>query len=342
MMSSDSSERPTGFAADAADTQVPHADRPHEKYERLIERTKDIPAIPTAVVWPCEGHALAGPVDAAKEGIIDPVLIGPEARIRKVAEEAGLDLGGLSIVEVASEEAAAAQAVSMAHDGKVAALMKGSLHTDVLMHEVVAGKPNLRTGRRISHVFALDVPSYPEALFVTDAAINIFPDIETKRDIVQNAIDLFVGLRGSELKEGEPRVAILSAVEVVNPKIPGTTDAAILCKMADRGQITGGILDGPLAMDNAINPEAAKIKGIDSPVAGRAQILVVPDLEAGNMLAKNLIFLAGADAAGIVVGASVPIILTSRADSVRTRLASTAVGALFAHHLVQEKQRQAT
>jgi phosphate acetyltransferase len=210
------------------------------------------------------------------------------------------------------------------------------------MHEVVAGKPNLRTGRRISHVFALDVPSYPEALFVTDAAINIFPDIETKRDIVQNAIDLFVGLRGSELKEGEPRVAILSAVEVVNPKIPGTTDAAILCKMADRGQITGGILDGPLAMDNAINPEAAKIKGIDSPVAGRAQILVVPDLEAGNMLAKNLIFLAGADAAGIVVGAAVPIILTSRADSVRTRLASTAVGALFAHHLVQEKQRQAT
>ncbi|MGD8498119.1 MAG: bifunctional enoyl-CoA hydratase/phosphate acetyltransferase, partial [Chromatiales bacterium] len=178
---------------------------------------------------------------------------------------------------------------------------------------------------------------YPEALFVTDAAINIFPDIETKRDIVQNAIDLFWGLRGEA-----PRVAILSAVEVVNPKIPGTTDAAILCKMADRGQITGGILDGPLAMDNAINPEAAKIKGIDSPVAGRAQILVVPDLEAGNMLAKNLIFLAGADAAGIVVGASVPIILTSRADSVRTRLASTAVGALFAHHLVQEKQRQAT
>jgi phosphate acetyltransferase len=205
------------------------------------------------------------------------------------------------------------------------------------MHEVVAGKPNLRTGRRISHVFGMDVPNYEDVLFITDAAINIFPDVETKRDIVQNAIDLFRGLRGEA-----PRVAILSAVEVVNPKIPGTTDAAILCKMADRGQITGGILDGPLAMDNAINPEAAKIKGIDSPVAGRAQILVVPDLEAGNMLAKNLIFLAGADAAGIVVGAAVPIILTSRADSVRTRLASTAVGALFAHHLVQEKQRQAT
>ncbi|MGD8644724.1 MAG: bifunctional enoyl-CoA hydratase/phosphate acetyltransferase [Chromatiales bacterium] len=336
-MSNLSSENSAGFAADAADTQVPHAERAHEKYEQLIARTKDIPPIPTAVVWPCEGHALAGPVDAAKEGIIDAVLIGPEARIRKVAEEAGLDLDGLSIVDVETEEAAAAQAVSMAHDGKVAALMKGSLHTDVLMHEVVAGKPNLRTGRRISHVFGMDVPNYEDVLFITDAAINIFPDVETKRDIVQNAIDLFWGLRGEA-----PRVAILSAVEVVNPKIPGTTDAAILCKMADRGQITGGILDGPLAMDNAINPEAAKIKGIDSPVAGRAQILVVPDLEAGNMLAKNLIFLAGADAAGIVVGAAVPIILTSRADSVRTRLASTAVGALFAHHLVQEKQRQAT
>jgi phosphate acetyltransferase len=336
-MSNSPSEEAGGFSADAADAQLPHAERKHEKYERLIAYARDVPAVPTAVAWPCQAHALAGPVDAAREGIIEPLLIGPEARIRKIAKEAGLDLGGLRIVDVATESEAAARAVTMAHEGKVHALMKGSLHTDVMMHPVVAGSPNLRTGRRISHVFLLDVPSYEEVLFITDAAINIFPDVETKRDIVQNAIDLFIGLGRSE-----PRVAILSAVEVINPKIPGTTDAAILCKMADRGQITGGILDGPLAMDNAINPEAAKIKGIKSPVAGRAQILVVPDLEAGNMLAKNLIFLAGADAAGIVVGAAVPIILTSRADSVRTRLASTAVGALYAHYLVQQKQARAS
>jgi phosphate acetyltransferase len=336
-MSNSPSEEAGGFSADAADAQLPHAERKHEKYERLIAYARDVPAVPTAVAWPCQAHALAGPVDAAREGIIEPLLIGPEARIRKIAKEAGLDLGGLRIVDVATESEAAARAVTMAHEGKVHALMKGSLHTDVMMHPVVAGSPNLRTGRRISHVFLLDVPSYEEVLFISDAAINIFPDVETKRDIVQNAIDLFIGLGRSE-----PRVAILSAVEVINPKIPGTTDAAILCKMADRGQITGGILDGPLAMDNAINPEAAKIKGIKSPVAGRAQILVVPDLEAGNMLAKNLIFLAGADAAGIVVGAAVPIILTSRADSVRTRLASTAVGALYAHYLVQQKQARAS
>lgn len=333
MMNNLTSDTAVGFATDATDTQIPHAERAHEKYERLIEYTKEVPAVPTAVAWPCEVHALAGPVGAAEEGILEPVLIGPEDRIRNVAKEAGLNLGGLSIVDVATEGEAAAQAVSMAYEGGVHALMKGSLHTDVLMHAVVAGSPNLRTGRRISHVFLLDVPNHEDVLFITDAAINIFPDIETKRDIVQNAIDLFLGLGRSE-----PRVAILSAVEVINPKIPGTTDAAILCKMADRGQITGGILDGPLAMDNAINPEAAKIKGIKSPVAGRAQILVVPDLEAGNMLAKNLIFLAGADAAGIVVGARVPIILTSRADDVRTRLASAAVGALYAHYLIEQKQ----
>jgi phosphate acetyltransferase len=320
----------------AADTQVPHAERKHEQHERLIEHTKDVPAVRTAVAWPCQAHALAGPVGAAKEEIIEPVLIGPERRMRKLADEAGLDLGGLTIADVASEAEAAALAVKMAHEGEVHALMKGSLHTDVLMHAVVAGTPNLRVGRRISHAFLLDVPSYDDVLCITDAAINIFPDVETKRDIVQNAIDLYIGLGRSE-----PRVAILSAVEVINPKIPGTTDAAILCRMTDRGQITGGILDGPLAMDNAINPEAARIKGIKSPVAGRAQILVVPDLEAGNMLAKNLIFLAGADAAGIVVGAAVPIILTSRADSVRTRLASTAVGALYAHYLVQQREGRA-
>jgi phosphate acetyltransferase len=339
-MTTPSPENATGFTADAADAAIHHAERKHEKYEQLIARTQDIPPIPTAVAWPCEAHALAGPVDAAKQGIIEPILIGPEARLRQIAADAALDLSGLTIHDVATEAEAAAQAVTLAHDGKVHALMKGSLHTDVLMHPVVAGTPNLRAGRRISHVFLLDAPSYDEVLYVTDAAINIFPDIETKRDIVQNAIDLFNGLKGASRKADEPRVAILSAVEVINPKIPGTTDAAILCKMADRGQITGGILDGPLAMDNAVDPEAARIKHITSPVAGRAQILVVPDLEAGNMLAKNLIFLAGADAAGIVVGAAVPIILTSRADSVMARLASTAVGALYGHHLMQQKQER--
>jgi phosphate acetyltransferase len=324
--------KPGGYTTDAADTSVPRAAQTHEKYEQLIARTKDIPPIRTGVVWPCEEHALAGPIDAAAEKIIAPILVGSEKRIRALAQKAGLDVSGCTIVDVATEEEAAATAVRLVRDGKAQSLMKGSLHTDVLMHQVVAKDSGLRTGRRISHVFVLDVPTYPDVLFITDAAINIFPDLETKRDIVQNAIDLHQGLG-----LGEPRVAILSAVEVINSKIPGTTDAAILCKMADRGQITGGVLDGPLAMDNAINAEAAAIKGIHSPVAGRAQILVVPDLEAGNMLAKNLIFLAQADAAGIVLGAAVPIILTSRADSVRTRMASTAVGALYAHHLAEQR-----
>ena len=319
-----------GYANDAAETSAPHSAQTHEKYERLIARAKGIPAIPTAVVWPCEEHALRGPVDAAIEGIIVPILVGSAKRIRAVAEKAGLDISRLTIVDAATEEESAATAVRLVREGKAQSLMKGSLHTDVLMHEVVARDTGLRTGRRISHVFVLDVPTYPEVLFVTDAAINIFPDLETKRDIVQNAIDLYAGLGG-----GQPRVAILSAVEVINPKIPGTTDAASLCKMAERNQITGGILDGPLAMDNAIDAEAAAIKGIRSPVAGRAQILVVPDLEAGNMLAKNMVFLGQADAAGIVLGAAVPIILTSRADSVRTRMASTAIGALYAHHLAE-------
>jgi phosphate acetyltransferase len=319
---------PAAYATEASDTSVPKVVQTHEKYERLIAQAKGIPAIPTAVVWPCEAHALAGPIDAAADKIITPVLVGPARRIRAVAEEAGLNIDAFTMVDVATEDQAAATAVRMAGDGKVQSLMKGSLHTDVLMHEVVAKEGGLRTGRRISHVFVIDVPTYPDVLFVTDAAINIFPDLMTKRDIVQNAIDLHIGLG-----LGEPRVAILSAVEVINPAIPGTTDAASLCKMADRGQITGGVLDGPLAMDNAINAEAAAIKGIHSPVAGHAQILVVPDLESGNMLAKNMIFLGQADAAGIVLGAAVPIILTSRADSVRTRMASTAIGALYAHHL---------
>jgi len=327
--------RPAAYATDAGDTSVPRAARTHEKYERLVARAKSITAVPTAVVWPCEEHALAGPTDAAAENIIAPILVGSATRIRAAAQKAGLDIGRFAIVDVATEEEAAAAAVRLVRDGKAHSLMKGSLHTDVLMHEVVAKEGGLRAGRRISHVFVLDVPTYPEVLFVTDAAINIFPDLETKRDIVQNAIDLHIGLG-----LGEPRVAILSAVEVINPKIPGTTDAASLCKMAERGQIRGGILDGPLAMDNAINAEAAAIKGIHSPVAGRAQILVAPDLEAGNMLAKDMIFLGQADAAGIVLGAAVPIILTSRADGVRTRIASTAIGSLYAHHLAEQRAKE--
>ena len=333
-MTSKPAVKPAAYTTEAGDASVPRAAQTHEKYERLIAQAKSIIAVPTAVVWPCEEHALAGPIDAAEENIIAPILVGSATRIRAAAQKAGLDIGRFEIVDVATEEEAAAAAVRLVRDGKAHSLMKGSLHTDVLMHEVVARESGLRTGRRISHVFVLDVPTYPEPLFVTDAAINIFPDLETKRDIVQNAIDLHIGLG-----LGEPRVAILSAVEVINPKIPGTTDAASLCKMAERGQITGGILDGPLAMDNAINAEAAAIKGIHSPVAGRAQILVVPDLEAGNMLAKDMIFLGQADAAGIVLGAAVPVILTSRADSVRTRIASIAIGALYANHLAEQRRQ---
>lgn len=320
------------FVHDPVDTATPREVRNHEKFERLVAQARTIPTVSTAVVWPCEAHALEGPVDAAKSGLINPVLVGPTETISAVAKEANIDISGYQVVDAVSEEQAAAAAVKLVADGKAHALMKGSLHTDILMHAAVSKEGGLRTGRRISHVFLIDVPHHQDPLFITDAAINIFPDLETKRDIVQNAIDLHVGLG-----LGEPRVAILSAVEVINPKIPGTIDAAALCKMADRGQITGGQLDGPLAMDNAISLEAAKIKGIRSAVAGQAQILVVPDLEAGNMLAKNLIFLAGADAAGIVLGAKVPIILTSRADSVRTRMASAAVGALYAHHLKMQR-----
>jgi phosphate acetyltransferase len=254
------------------------------------------------------------------------VLVGPELKIRDVAAEHGIDLTGRQIIDAPHSHAAAAQAVALIREGKGELLMKGSLHTDELMKEVTSSATGLRTERRISHVFIMDVPGHPETLFITDAAINIFPDLDTKRDIIQNAIDLWAGIGF-----GTPKVAILSAVETVTTKIPSTIEAAALCKMADRGQITGGLLDGPLAFDNAIDPEAARIKGIASPVAGHAQILVVPDLEAGNMLAKNLTFLARADAAGIVLGARVPIILTSRADSVRTRLASCAVAAIYAN-----------
>jgi phosphate acetyltransferase len=299
--------------------------QPHAKYERLIAKAKKVVPATTLVVHPCDETSLRGAVEAAKAGLIVPILVGPTAKISAVAKTNNLDIAGIEIVDVPHSEAAAAKAVELIHAGKGELLMKGSLHTDELMRAVAASKTGLRTGRRISHVFVMDVPSYADTLFITDAAINIFPDLDAKRDIVQNAIDLF-----TQTGLGTPRVAILSAVETVTSKIPSTIEAAALCKMAERGQITGGVLDGPLAFDNAIDPEAAKIKGIKSEVAGRAQILVVPDLEAGNMLAKNLSFMAKADAAGIVLGARVPIILTSRADSVRTRMASCAVAVLYA------------
>jgi phosphate acetyltransferase len=300
--------------------------RPHQKYERLIAATKGLPALPTSVAYPCDETSLRGALEAAEAGMIVPILVGPGERIRSVAQSAGVDMKGFEIFDVPQSEAAAEKAVELVRTGKAELLMKGSLHSDELLSAVTRRESGLRTGRRISHVFVMDVPSHAETLFITDAAVNIAPDLQAKRDIVQNAIDLFVGLG-----LGTPKVAILSAVETVTVSIPSTIDAAALCKMADRGQINGGELDGPLAFDNAISPKAARIKGIKSPVAGKAQILVVPDLEAGNMLAKNLTFLSGADAAGIVLGARVPIILTSRADNVRTRLASSAVAMLLAH-----------
>ena len=304
----------------------PFAAPPPTKYERLLARAKEVPAATTIVVHPCDETSLRGPVEAAEAGIVRPILVGPAAKISAVAREHGIKIDRFEIIDVAHSEAAAAKGVELVRESKGELLMKGSLHTDELMRAVTSGQTGLRTARRISHVFIMDAPTYAETLFLTDAAINIAPDLDAKRDIIQNVVDLFtqVGL-------GTPRVAILSAVEMVTSKIPSTIDAAALCKMADRGQITGAILDGPLAFDNAIDPEAAKIKGIKSEVAGRAQILVVPDLEAGNMLAKNLVYLAKADAAGLVLGARVPIVLTSRADSVRSRMASCAAAVLYAH-----------
>jgi len=269
---------------------------------------------------------LRGTIEAAESGIIVPIIVGPTSKVREAARSSGVDIEGIEIVDVPHSQAAAEKAVELVRAGKAELLMKGSLHSDELLGAVAKRETGLRTGRRISHVFVMDVPTHPQTLFITDAAVNIAPDLSAKRDIIQNAIDLFTGLG-----LGTPKVAILSAVETVNPSIPSTIDAAALCKMADRGQITGGELDGPLAFDNAISPEAARIKGIKSAVAGQAQILVVPDLEAGNMLAKNLSFLSRADAAGIVLGARVPVILTSRADNVRTRMASCAVAMLLAY-----------
>ena len=300
--------------------------KPGTKYDRLIAAAQAIPAAVTIVVHPCDESSLRGVVDAAEATIIKPILVGPVSKIKAVASQHSIDISGFELIDAPHSEAAAAKAVEMIHAAKGEILMKGSLHTDELMRSVTAKAGGLRTERRISHVFVMDVPAYSETLFITDAAINIFPDLDCKRDIIQNAIDLYTqtGLGAS------PRVAILSAVETVTSKIPSTIEAAALCKMADRGQITGGLLDGPLAFDNAIDMEAARIKGIKSEVAGRAQILIVPDLEAGNMLAKNLAYFAKADGAGIVLGARVPIVLTSRADSPRSRMASCAVATLYA------------
>jgi phosphotransacetylase len=300
--------------------------REYRVYPALIERCARLKPVSTAVAHPCDESSLTGAVEAAEAKLIRPILVGPEAKIRGVAEQFELDIARYRLVDTPHSHASAAKAVEMVRAGEAEALMKGSLHTDELMAEVVKKDGGLRTERRISHVFLMDVPTYPKPLAVTDAAINIFPDLETKVDIVQNAIDMAHAL-GVEL----PKVAILSAVETVTPKIPSTIDAAALCKMAERGQITGALLDGPLAFDNAISKEAAAIKGIRSEVAGDADILVVPDLEAGNMLAKQLSFLANADAAGIVLGARVPIMLTSRADTVRARMASCAVAVLLAY-----------
>ena len=316
-MASNSPER---IAAMDAQTQS------HGKYDALIDRCQAMPPVCTAVAHPCDAHSLQGAIDAAAAGIIRPILIGPEGKIRRVARDSRIDLATHTIVNAEHSHAAAAIAVEHVRSGGAGALMKGSLHTDELMAEVVCRATGIRTGRRVSHVFIMDVPTYPKLLFITDAAVNIAPTLDDKVDIVTNAIDLAQAL-GVEL----PRVAILSAVETVTAKIPSTIEAAALCKMAERGQIKGGRLDGPLAFDNAISRQAALTKGIVSPVAGDADILLVPDMEAGNMLAKELTFLANAEAGGIVLGARVPVILTSRADSVRARLASCAVAAIYSH-----------
>jgi phosphate acetyltransferase len=299
--------------------------RRSDAFVKLLRACDQVPAIRCAIAHPCDHDSLLGPIEAATRGIIQPILVGPEERIREVARANDIDISPYQVVSVAHSHAAAEKAVELARNGEVDALMKGSLHTDELMGAVVKSDTGLRTARRISHVFVMDVPAYPRPILITDAAINIYPKLEDKAGIIQNAVDL-----AHVLGIAEPKVAILSAVETINPKISSTLDAAALCKMADRGQITGAILDGPLAFDNAVSLAAAKTKGIVSPVAGQADILLVPDLEAGNMLAKQLSYLAGAEAAGIVLGTRVPIVLTSRADSVRTRLASIAVMALVA------------
>ncbi|MBI5899172.1 MAG: bifunctional enoyl-CoA hydratase/phosphate acetyltransferase [Rhodocyclales bacterium] len=296
------------------------------RFEHLLEITRGLSPVSMAVAHPCDAESLKGALLARDRGLIIPTLVGPEEKIRQIAAANALDLHGCTLINVAHSHAAAEVAVSLAREGQVEALMKGSLHTDELMGEVIDKSTGLRTERRISHVFLMDVPTYPRLLFITDAAVNVAPNLEDKIDIVQNAIDL-----AHMLKVADPKVAILAAVETVNPKMQATLDAAALCKMADRGQIAGGLLDGPLAFDNAISVVAARTKGIKSAVAGQADILLVPDIESGNMLAKQLEYLADALTAGIVLGARVPIVLTSRADSAETRTASTAVAMVMAH-----------
>jgi phosphate acetyltransferase len=327
----------TGLAEVSAPTEkvsVPKTELPevsirhHDSYAQLIETAGALEPIPTAVIHPCDFNSLKGAVEAARDGFIIPLLVGPEKRIRTVADEQEIDLADYPIIDVPHSHAAAARAVELVHEGKVEVLMKGSLHTDEVLSAVLSKSTGIRTERRISHIFAMDIPTYEKGLLITDSAVNIAPDLMAKRDICQNAIDL-----AHTFDIERPKVAILSAVETINPNIGSTLDAAALCKMADRGQISGGILDGPLAMDNAISLEAARVKGITSPVAGQADVVVAPNLEAGNILAKQLTFLAKADAAGIVLGARVPIILTSRADNVRTRRASAAAAIMHAHAL---------
>jgi len=307
------------------DDAAPASQRRHDKYERLVDAARQLRGVAMAVAHPCDQVSLESAVEAAKLGLIQPILVGPTARIRAAADGAKLDIGSFELIDAEHSQDSAEKAVLLVKSGRAEALMKGSLHTDELMAAVVARDRGIRTARRISHCFIMDVPGHPDALIISDAAVNIAPDLEAKVHIVQNAIDLAHAIGAQEV-----RVAILSAMETVNPKVPSTIEAAALCKMADRGQITGARLDGPLALDNAISAEAAAIKHIVSDVAGRANVLIVPDLEAGNMLAKSLSFLAGADAAGIVLGARVPIVLTSRADVLLTRLASCAVAVLVA------------
>lgn len=316
------SERLRIEVPDLAEISVRH----HDSFGALLEQVTQLEPVPTAVVHPVDQVSLEGAMEAAESGFIVPILVGPEGRIRSVAEEHGIALGGTRIIDVEHSHAAAARAVALIREGAAEILMKGSLHTDEVLSAVLDKTAGIRTERRISHIFMMDVPTYPKLLLISDAAVNIAPDLDAKADICRNAIDL-----ARTVGVDPPKVAILSAVETVRPKIQSTLDAAALCKMADRGQIQGGILDGPLAMDNAINLEAARIKKIESPVAGVADVLIAPDLEAGNILAKQLIFLANAEAAGIVLGARVPIVLTSRADSVRTRRASAATAVLHAH-----------
>ncbi len=297
----------------------------HQRFPALLAKAAGLPPVPVAVAFPCDASSLGAAVQGAAAGLVEPILIRPAATIHAIATREGLDIDGFRLVDVEHSQDAAAQAAALIRAGDAQLLMKGSLHTDELMRAVVKREGGLRTERRLSHVFLMDVPAYPRLLLVTDAAINIAPSLAEKRDIIQNAIDL-----AHVMDIAEPRVAILSAVETINPALRSTLDAASLCKMADRGQITGGLVDGPLAFDNAVSIDAARQKGIVSPVAGLADILIVPDLESGNMLAKQLSFLAGADAAGVVVGARVPIILTSRADAERARIASCVVAVLMA------------